>query len=95
MSETADLVNKLIMGITPTIMVITCALATWRIWIHGMGIMNAKNVETKKEEWKAIYWVIGALVVIILAGTIVLVLKDDIVRHYVNNTVINSIFFGN
>lgn len=89
MNETAELVNKLLVWITPTVMSIASALATWRIWIHSMGIMNAKNVEAKKEEWKSIGWVIGALAIIILAGTIVLVLKNDIVRQYVNNTMIS------
>lgn len=56
MNETVELVNKLILIITPIVMTIFISWASWCIISHATAMMSAKTIEAKKRAKKRYYF---------------------------------------
>lgn len=89
MNETVELVNKLILIITPIVMTIFISWASWCIISHATAMMSAKTIEAKKEQRNAIIFNLCALALGLLAPVIVLALRHTIANSFVTNSVIN------
>lgn len=72
MNETVELVNKLILIITPIVMTIFISWASWCIISHATAMMSAKTIEAKKKIKETllfliyVHWHLGYLLLDIL-----------------------------